>query len=608
MQLHLSGLILISHAISLCKFAFGSDEVIYVSENKYLYHIDTDPYENKDVIDNDKFATDLAYMEERREYWSTLTISPSQPDVTNQSFAWETCGRVCPWTISDYTKLSVDQIYSYSEAPHIVYVLVDDWGYNDYGARSTYLSWTTPNIDKLASEGILLENYYTSELCGPSRGSLLTGRYALRLGLESSSNELPITETILPAELKSAGYKTYMVGKWHLGQSEYRYMPLQRGFDYFYGYLNGFESYYTKEYFGYVDLWENNDYVTDSTDLDSSYHSAYLFQKKVEEVIENHAETYADTPMFLYYAMHLVHYPWTAPEVYLERCTENYAAAYVDDDDGDSENDYTLINYCAMNVMMDEAIANLTCALEKYGFSDNTVLIIAGDNGGESAISGSNYPFRGSKATVMRGAFSNTAVIHSQLVPESRRGGTYSDDVHITDWYPTLMHLATNGEWTGGYNNQTIDGHDVWDNIIDDTDSDRDETVFVSHSNGIFSMQYNGLKYIYHTNDSGHGNPTTTFDEDLNPSLSSISCTNPSLVDDDYSSYGFSYSSSSFSNTSQVTSTFLMIALGVTLVMLMIGIIITFKTTIVADPKNMDIYVAYKEGNDGENAPLISKI
>jgi arylsulfatase I/J len=277
--------------------------------------------------------------------------------------------------------VDIEQIYSYSDAPHIVYVLIDDWGYNDFGARSTYLSWTTPTIDSLADEGILLESYYTNELCGPSRASLLTGRYSLRTGVYGASDELPAAEFTLAQELKTAGYQNYMVGKWHLGQSKTSLLPTNRGFDYFYGFLNGFETYWSKEYQGFIDLFENTDFVTDEDELDSTYHSAYLFQDKAEAVIKSHSENYAGTPMFLYYAMHLIHYPWTAPEVYLERCMDSSASdfsdAYIGDDSVYSTG-YMQYNYCAMNVMMDEAIANLTCALEKYGFSNNTVLIIAG--------------------------------------------------------------------------------------------------------------------------------------------------------------------------------------------------------------------------------------
>lgn len=306
------------------------------------------------------------------------------------------CGRVCCWLdnlsvkdstqefdLSKYEPVDIPDVFSPDSVdppPHIVFVLIDDWGYNDFGARSTYLDWTTPTIDSLASQGILLTNYYTNQLCGPSRASLMTGRFATRLGVVTNHAELPLSETTLAQELKSAGYRTYAVGKWHLGYSQYSYLPLQRGFDSFYGFMNGDVSYWSKYVLRkYIDLWEDNSFVTDKSELSSTYHAGYLYQEKAEDAIKFHAKTYKKTPMFLYYSMQLIHYPWTAPEIYLSRCTDD-RDNYLENDDEYSSTSI-LYNYCAMNVMMDEAIANLTCTLSEHGFSDNTVLIISGDNG-----------------------------------------------------------------------------------------------------------------------------------------------------------------------------------------------------------------------------------
>jgi arylsulfatase A-like enzyme len=92
-------------------------------------------------------------------------------------------GGIGAWVDSSFEPTTITQKYDYSDAPNIVFVLIDDWGYNDPGYQSTYLSWTTPNIDSLASEGIILKNYFSNQICIPSRGALMTGRYPLRLGL-----------------------------------------------------------------------------------------------------------------------------------------------------------------------------------------------------------------------------------------------------------------------------------------------------------------------------------------------------------------------------------------------------------------------------------------
>eukprot|EP01035_Chromulina_nebulosa_P023700 gene23700-30735_t len=93
--------------------------------------------------------------------------------------------------------------------------------------------------------------------------------------------------------------------------------------------------------------------------------------------------------------------------------------------------------------------------------SDNTVLIIASDNGGEGSILGNSYPFKGHKGSYYRGGISATALIHSRLIPVSARGSTYSGLTHVTDWLPTLMGLATDGDWMSGYTDVVIDGVDI---------------------------------------------------------------------------------------------------------------------------------------------------
>eukprot|EP01035_Chromulina_nebulosa_P018292 gene18292-23973_t len=432
-----------------------------------LYDLTSDPLESTNLAYETEYSNKVNFLTERQTYWHDLTISINEPNSTYQVTAWKAANGVTYWEEVDFTPLVTEQKYSYADAPHIVYVLVDDWGYNDVGLRSTYMSWTTPTFDQLASEGILLENYYTNEVCAPSRGSLLTGRYTLRLGIYSNQAELPLTETTLAQELKSAGYQTYMVGKWHLGQSTKYHWPTQRGFDRFFGFLGGFSTYDTKTQSGYVDLHDDMTLVTDEDLLSTEYHAGYLYEDKAEYFIQEHSEKHPNKPMFMYYAMQLIHEPWTAPDIYLSRCVDLAT-------DLNASTDISP-NYCGMNVMMDEAIANLTCTLSQYGMSDNTVIIIAGDNGGERSQSGNSYPFKGHKGSWLRGGISNTAIIHSNLLPSSARGTTYTGHVHITDWFPTIMGLATNGEWTGSYSGADIDGVDIWDAVTTNSKSPHTE-------------------------------------------------------------------------------------------------------------------------------------
>ena len=148
--------------------------------------------------------------------------------------------------------------------PHIVFVLADDYGFADvsYHARkypnASNCSATpknvieTPNLDRLAASGVKLESYYVQPVCSPTRAAILTGRYATHTGIhvplvDSAPGVLPNEEVLLPALLKNAGYKTAMVGKWHLGFKTWSHTPTERGFDSWFGYYGGSTDYYKIE-------------------------------------------------------------------------------------------------------------------------------------------------------------------------------------------------------------------------------------------------------------------------------------------------------------------------------------------------------------------------
>lgn len=127
----------------------------------------------------------------------------------------------------------------------------------------------TPNIDRLAREGVILENHYAQPVCTPSRAALLTGMYPYHIGSQNGiikrdqPTGLTLNYTLLPQELKAYGYDTHMVGKWHLGYCKREFLPTQRGFDTFYGFWKGFEDYYTKERFGKRDFKDGDEPVSD---------------------------------------------------------------------------------------------------------------------------------------------------------------------------------------------------------------------------------------------------------------------------------------------------------------------------------------------------------
>jgi arylsulfatase A-like enzyme len=137
------------------------------------------------------------------------------------------------------------------QKPNIIFIMADDLGNADLGYRGGEIE--TPNIDRLAMDGVRLEHFYGMPVCTPSRAALMTARYPMRLGLQtlvifpSHTYGLPTDERTMPEALREAGYRTMMVGKWHLGHADRQYWPQNRGFDYFYGNVVGEVDYFTRE-------------------------------------------------------------------------------------------------------------------------------------------------------------------------------------------------------------------------------------------------------------------------------------------------------------------------------------------------------------------------
>jgi len=378
--------------------------------------------------------------------------------------------------------------------PNIVFILADDLGYRDVGYHGSSVI-ETPTLDRLAYGGVRLENYYTPSMCTPSRGSLLSGRYHIHTGLQHKvievcqANSLPKEIPTLADVLRDAGYATHMVGKWHLGSYAEELLPTQRGFDSYFGLLNGMERYFShmhcrdgKELIEnsiqysklkklnkynstnrfveeYGNLWCGIDLRQneDPAENYSGQYSTHLYTQKATDIIRNHATTEAAKPLFLYLSYQALHHPLEVPE--------SYSAQYV------SIRDENRRIYAGMLTCMDESVMNITSALEKYGLWNNTILILSTDNGGFTKYGGNNWPLRGEKGTLWEGGIRGVAFVHSPLL--ERRAGTVSSGlIHINDWFPTLVALA-GGDTTG----LSLDGYDVWKTITEGKPSPRKEIL-----------------------------------------------------------------------------------------------------------------------------------
>uniref|UniRef100_A0A7N8XJW0 Arylsulfatase I-like n=1 Tax=Mastacembelus armatus TaxID=205130 RepID=A0A7N8XJW0_9TELE len=344
--------------------------------------------------------------------------------------------------------------------PHIIFILTDDQGFNDIGYHNPTIR--TPTLDKLAAEGVRLENYYVQPICTPSRSQLITGRYQIHTGLQhsiirpSQPSCLPSHVDTLPERLREAGYTTHMVGKWHLGFYRKACLPTRKGFDSFFGSLTGSVDYYSygscdgPGLCGY-DLHDDEDVAWGQ----EGKYSTMLFTQRARKILQSHSPR--DRPLFLLLSLQAVHTPLQPPKSYIY---PYHAMANV-----------ARRKFAAMVSTVDEAVRNITYALRKYGYYKNSVIIYSTDNGAQPFTGGSNWPLRGRKGTYWEGGVRGVAFVHSPLLKRRRRVSTAL--LHITDWFPTLVGLA------GGNISQSpgLDGFDVWPTISEGKDSPRHEIL-----------------------------------------------------------------------------------------------------------------------------------
>ncbi len=321
--------------------------------------------------------------------------------------------------------------------PNIIYFLVDDMGYADCGFNGGK-DILTPNIDKLAKLGAVLKSFYVQPLCSPTRAALLSGRYPTHTGVYNvvtpgATWGLPLDERTLPQALGEAGYTTAICGKWHLGEFRAEYRPSQRGFQHQYGHMMGNLDYNTHLRDGKLDWYR------DDQPLKEEGYTTRLIAKEASRLIRAQP---ADKPLFLYVPFNGIHSPFQVPT--------NYAEPY--------QNLPKLRGTVAgMLAAVDEAIGQITDALEENGMRDNTLIIFCSDNGGARAGKGTmNTPLRGGKGGIYEGGVRVAAF--ATWPGKIAAGATIDEPMHIVDWYPTLLKL------TGAPTAQkhAPDGLDIW--------------------------------------------------------------------------------------------------------------------------------------------------
>jgi len=341
--------------------------------------------------------------------------------------------------------------------PHVVIFLADDLGFSDVGFRGSAIP--TPNIDRLAASGAVLEHFYVEPLCVPTRAALLTGRYPMRYGLQERGRELPLDERTLAEALRDVGYRTALVGKWDLGFDSVAQRPTERGFDHQYGPYHSSIDSFRHTYLGGLD-WHRDD-----EPLREEGYSTTLLGDEAVRLIEDHDP---DRPLFLLLTFNAPHAPLAAPAHCLERMPPPGADAV-----------WGRRVYGAMVTCLDDEVGRVMAALDARGMRERTLVFFLSDNGGDPTAGARNEPLLGGKLSLDEGGVRAVAIASwPGVIP----GGTrVFEPMHVTDLYPTLVALA------GGSVAQRlpVDGYDVWQTIARGAPTPRAEVpIGVGRSRG----------------------------------------------------------------------------------------------------------------------------
>ena len=316
------------------------------------------------------------------------------------------------------------------QQPNIVFIMADDLGYADVGCYGRP-ELSTPNIDRIAARGArLTQGYANSAVCSATRLALITGRYQYRLplGLEEPlagklDVGLPPDHPTLPSLLRAAGYRTALVGKWHLGMPP-NFGPQKSGYERFYGMRTGAADYFSHQNTrGGHDLWDGDDPVTQQ-----GYLTDLLGDRAVAAV--NDFAT-GGKPFLLSLHFNAPHWPWEAPGDRVE--SERLRGTPLRHYDGGTQRIYH-----RMIEAMDLQIGRVLQALDAHGLSDNTIVVFTSDNGGERFSD--TWPFTGIKTELLEGGLRVPTLI---CWPARIPAGQVNPQVAITmDWFPTLLAAA----------------------------------------------------------------------------------------------------------------------------------------------------------------------
>jgi len=374
-------------------------------------------------------------------------------------------------TIKIFSFLSILFVYGCTSQrpPNIVFVLVDDLGWNDLGCYGSTF-YETPNLDKMASQGMMFTDAYAaSPVCSPTRASIMTGKYPSRLNITDwipgqnpkntkligpqDLDELPLEELTIAERLKENGYKTFFAGKWHLGDDGF--FPEDQGFE-----LNKGGHHKGSPPGGYYSPYKN-------PKLEDGPEGEYLPDRLTEESIQFMKEN-KENPFLLYLSYYTVHTPIQASKRHLDKfkkkaieLLDEQAPIMIDEHEGSTVSEQYNPSCASMVYAMDENVGRLLDQIEKQGLSDNTIVIFTSDNGGLSTL-GKNRkaptsvkPLRAGKGWCYEGGIRVPLIVKA---PERMEiTGASNFPVISNDFYPTIMEMAGIAKLPG----QELDGQSI---------------------------------------------------------------------------------------------------------------------------------------------------
>ncbi|MDP1740744.1 sulfatase [Polaromonas sp.] len=323
-----------------------------------------------------------------------------------------------------------------SKRPNIIFIVADDLGYADlgcYGGRAP----VSPVLDGLAANGLkFTQGYANSPVCSPTRFALMTARYQYRLrgaaeepinskSRGSSTLGLPPDHPTLPSLLKESGYRTALVGKWHLGYPPH-FGPLRSGYEEFFGPMSGGVDYFSHcDSSGRKDLW-----FGEETQQEEGYLTDLISQRAVDYVHRMATGAKEDQPFFLSLHYTAPHWPWET--------RDDAALAPEIQDKLFHLHGGNIHTYRRMIHHMDEGIGWVIQALQQQGLTDNTLVVFTSDNGGERFSD--NWPLVGGKMDLTEGGIRVPWIAHW---PAQIEAGQVSEQHCMTmDWSATMLDAA----------------------------------------------------------------------------------------------------------------------------------------------------------------------